>query len=200
MTFFWLIVTGILLIAALFGTRYFLARQKFPNCANCGTPSRFGYSEHAEASKKDITRFCLACLAAKLRDDYGQYNGRALVIEPAANLPCYVFQPKSKWTGSGILKDAEAMLSAMGGTCSRCDGESHFLWQTSKGLVGPNFEEVLSAGPSQTLLLWGNTRPVEVCAGCCVKLIVDAISSKNMSFLEVCSPRTEEGFVIPMAY
>jgi hypothetical protein len=45
----------------------------------------------------DISPLCLNCLRTKLADDYAQFSVRALVIEPAANLPCYVFQPSSKW-------------------------------------------------------------------------------------------------------
>jgi hypothetical protein len=48
-----------------------------------------------------------------LSEDYRGYAARALVIEPAADLPGYVFQPKSKWAGSKLAGDLTTLLANM---------------------------------------------------------------------------------------
>ena len=35
---------------------------------------------------------------------------------------------------------------------------------------------------------------------CCLALIKETIENHNLTFLEVCGPRSEEGVVIPMGY
>lgn len=179
---------------------YFWKRRPPPRCANCGSPSQFGYSEHAESEANQIVRLCFNCLAAKLRDDYDAYAGHALVIEPAADLPCYVFQPKSKWGDTKLGEDLTKILSNRDDACRCCALQARFLWVTSKGLLASNFSEVLSDGISLTLLRWGNDSPLPLCSKCCVESIKKTIESRRLTFLEVCAPRSEDGLVIPMAY
>jgi hypothetical protein len=82
------------LVALLFwAIGNFLLHKKPASCAICGLPSRFGYSIQAESAKEDIASVCLRCLKTKLAADYEKFEARALVIEPALALPCYVFQP-----------------------------------------------------------------------------------------------------------
>ena len=80
-------------------------------CEKLGSPAGFGYSLHAELDRNDISSMCAGCLEAKLATDYAQFDKHALVIEPAANFPCYVFQPSSRWEGSKLMSDARDMLS-----------------------------------------------------------------------------------------
>jgi len=56
---------------------------------------------------------CLNCLLAELASDYEQFDKRALVIEPAANLPCYVSSPSSRWRDNKLKTDARDLLSQM---------------------------------------------------------------------------------------
>jgi len=179
---------------------YFRRGKSKPRCAACGAPSRFGYSKHAESDRNDIVPLCLQCLANKLGNDYQTPGSRALVIEPAANLPCYVFQPIDKWADCKLAQETATMLSKLSGTCRHCERGANFLWSTSKGLLAANCESVFSEGLSQTLLHWGNPEPHAVCAKCCVALIVKTLEKKDLTFLEVCGPHSGIGFVIPMGY
>jgi hypothetical protein len=177
-----------------------LFSRKPASCVNCGSPGGFGYSLHAESDRKDISSMCLNCLKAKLATDYVQFDKRALVIEPAANFPCYVFQPSSRWKDTKLTKDASGMLSAMQNSCHRCGGKASFLWITSQGLKLNNLDELFTKGVAETLFLWGNSQPQPVCCRCSVNLICDTIEKDGLTFAEVCGPRLEDGFVLPIAY
>jgi hypothetical protein len=129
------ILVGILIAAAV---ALYLRNRRSPNiCANCGSPSQFGYSHEAESEIEDIVNLCLPCLVRKLTDDYGRYEGRALVIQPAPGLPCYVFQSSSRWPDSKLAKEVAEMFSATDEACSQC-GSNHYLWISSKGAKSVN--------------------------------------------------------------
>lgn len=169
-------------------------------CVKCGAAAGFGYSLHAESDRDEISSMCLSCLKAKLATDYAQFDKRALVIEPAADLPCYVFQPSSRWNDDKLMRDARDMLSKMQNSCVQCGANANFLWLTSTGLQLDNLDKLFSDGVEDTLFQWGNLPPHPVCARCCVNLICGSIESHHLMFLEVCGPRSEDGFVLPMAY
>ena len=192
------ILIGILIVVAV--APYLRNRQSHKTCANCGSPSQFGYSREAESELKDIINLCFTCLVGKLTHDYDSYEGRALVIQPAAGFPCYVFQASSRWPDSKLAREVADMFSATNEACNRCGSKAHYLWVTSNGLNLSNFEQLMSEGLSQTLLQWGNFRPISLCARCCVNSIVKTIEEHGLSFIEVCSPRSTDGFVTPMAY
>jgi len=148
----------------------FFSRKPAP-CIKCSSPAEFGYSLHAESDRNDISSMCLNCLKTKLGTDYAQFDKRALVIEPAANLPCYVFQPSSNWKDCQLARDTRDMLSRVQGPCGHCGAGANFLWLTSIGLQLENLDELFSKGIEETLLRWGNRPPSTVCARCCVNLI-----------------------------
>jgi hypothetical protein len=192
------ILVGILIAAAV---ALYLRNRRSPNtCANCGSPSQFGYSHEAESETENIVNLCFTCLVRKLADDYGRYEGRALVIQPAPGFPCYVFQSSSRWPDSKLAKEVAEMFSATDEACGQCGSNAQYLLVSSKGLNPSTFAQVLSNGLSETLLRWGNPRPVSLCSRCCVKSIAKAVEEHNLTFLEVCSPRAANGFVIPMGY
>jgi len=195
-----LFAVGAIIIAAVLIVASVGRRSKGEACVSCGAPSRFGYSIRAESDLKDVVRLCLTCLKTKLAADYQRFGARALVIEPTAALPCYVFQPSGKWKGRKLVEEAAALLSKMENSCHRCSGKANFLWLTSKGLQVDNQDRLFAEGVSETLLRWGNLPPFPVCARCCVNLICDGIESRSLTFLEVCGPLSEDGFVLPMAY
>jgi len=170
------------------------------SCVECGSPSEFGYSLHAETDWKDISRMCRNCLRARLATDYLHFDKRALVIEPAANFPCYVFQPSSRWGDNRLVREARDLLSRMQNSCGRCGARANFLWIASSGLQPDKQDEFFSKGIEETLLRWGNRPPNPVCAHCCVSLIFSGIEAHGLTFLEVCGPRSEDGFVVPMGY
>ncbi|PYX63920.1 MAG: hypothetical protein DMG78_31120 [Acidobacteria bacterium] len=194
------IVLAVFLVALVAAALHLLRRRTHAKCSNCSSASQFGYSREAESASADIARLCLACLMAKLSEDYRGYAARALVIEPAGNLPCYVFQPKSKWEGSKLVEDLKTLLANMKDTCRTCGSRANFLWVISNGLLPSTFARVFSEGPSLTLLRWGNDQPFSVCGPCCLALIKKTIENHNLTFLEVCGPRSEDGAVIPMGY
>ena len=196
--FFAVILAGILVAVSV--VLYRRWHQSHGTCANCGSSSQFGYSNEPESKAEDIVKLCFTCLAAKLTDDYEGYESKALVIEPAAGFPCYVFHPKSKWADTKLAKEMTEMFSRTEQTCNQCASNAHYLWVTSNGLNPATFEQVLSNGLSDTLLRWGNARPMSLCGRCCAKSIAKTIKENGLRFLEVCSPRSEEGLVIPMGY
>jgi hypothetical protein len=179
---------------------YLTMHRKTAFCVKCGVPAAFGYSHRAESDNKDIASVCLNCLKAKLAQDYEQFEKRALIVEPAANLPCYVFQPSSKWKDCKLTEEAREMLSKMRDSCSHCGAKATFLWLTSKGLRLERLDELFAEGVSKTLFRWGNNPPQPVCGRCCVDLICSSIEKNGLTFLEVCGPRSEDGFVLAMGY
>lgn len=192
------ILAGIIIAAAF--VVYIRLRQSSGTCANCGSPSQFGYSREPESKTKDILKLCLSCLGAKLKEDFKRYEGRALVVQPAMGFPCYVFQMSSKWADSRLAKEVSEIFSESDKACNRCGSRAQYFRVTSNGLNPSNFEQLLLRGLSETLLRWGNARPISLCAGCCVESITKAIADGGFRFYEVCSPLSGDGFVIPMGY
>lgn len=182
-------------------------RRKSPldrPCSICGGPARYGYSEQAETPLQDLRPMCLDCLAAQQRRDYGAFEGRALVVQPAPGPPVYVFQPVAEWAsnfpGSRIVNDVTRLLEGMNPRCCQCTGDAKFLWVESTGLTERNFGDVLEIGISGTLLK-DNRQPVSFCSQCCVERVSEALAANGNSYIEVCSPRgTGFGFVLPMGY
>ena len=195
-----LVGLGAVVIAVVWLIVYLSRHRKPSTCVNCGTPAGFGYSLRAESDRKDIASVCLNCLKVKLGKDYEEFGKHALVIEPAANLPCYVFQPSSIWKDCKLGEDAARLLSRMQDSCNRCGAKANFLWLTSSGLRPENLDELFAKGVSDTLLHWGNSQPQPVCGGCCVNFICGSIETRRLTFAEVCGPTSEDGFVLPMAY
>jgi hypothetical protein len=194
------IAVAVILVALLAAALYLRKHRTHAKCSTCGAPSQFGYSREAESAAGDIVRLCLACLVARLSDDFRNYAARALVVEPAADLPCYVFQPKSKWVDSKLAADLTTLLAGMEDTCCRCGAHANFLWVTSNGLQPSTIEQFFSEGPSRTLLQWSNAQPISVCGPCCLALIKKTIETRSLTFLEVCGPRSEDGLMLPMGY
>lgn len=173
-------------------------------CSVYGAAARFGYSERAEAPVDEIEPMCFEHLMAKLESDYEAFQGRAVVIEPAAGPPCYVFQPGEEWRtafkDTKIADDVSALIAEMKNACHECGQQAKYVWVGSKGMTEGNFGQVLERGLCTTLLPQ-NPTPVSLCARCCVRRIANALESKRLSYLEVCGPKGgSDGFVVPMGY
>ena len=173
-------------------------------CAVCGAKSSYGYSDHAEEDADKIKPLCLTHMISALENDYQRFQGRVVVIEPAAGPPCYVFQPIEEWKqafkDSKIADDVSSLLAKMDTKCHDCGQLANYLWVESSGLTGDNFGETLDKGVSATLL-HQNPAPISLCPKCCVKRIARALETKHLSYLEVCAPKgNADGFVIPMGY
>jgi hypothetical protein len=174
------------------------------SCSVCAGPARYGYSEQAETELQHLTPMCLGCLTEQLRRDYRAFEGDALVVQPAAGPPVYVFQPVAEWArcfpNSGITSDVTRLVAVMNRTCCQCGSHACFLWIESAGLTERNFGDVLETGVGETLLK-NNPEPVSLCPECCVARICDALAANGNSYIEVCSPRGSGlGFVLPMGY
>lgn len=151
------VIVAAVAIAVSLGAIAYLRRNTKPRpCVNCGDPSRFGFSKEAESSAADIARLCLNCLKPKLADDYARYEARALVVEPNANFPCYVFQPSSRWRNERLMQVTVQLLSKMEPTCHFCGTKSNFLLVTSHGLSEDKQDQISADGISETLLQSGN--------------------------------------------
>ena len=173
-------------------------------CSGCSAPARFGYGRHAEENLQDLAPLCVNCLQARLTVDYREFEGRAVVVQPAPGPPVYVFQPLDDWTEhfprSGIVDDVEVMLGKMNKRCEDCGASANFVWVESQGSARDNFEGVLERGLSATLLK-DNPKPKSLCATCCVGHVVRTLRARDLSYIEFCSPRgSTRGFVLPMGY
>ena len=185
--------------------------RKWPvssTCSVCGAKRldgpQYGYSDHAEEDASKMKPLCREHLIAQLETVYSSYQKRALVIQPASGLPCYVFQPIKEWNDffkdSRIGSDAENLLAGMNPKCQDCGENANYLWVESNGLTGDNFEETLNKGVSETLLN-KNPKPISLCGKHSVQRIAAALEQQNVFYLEVCGPKgTDNGFVVPMGY
>jgi hypothetical protein len=152
-------------------------------CSRGGQQAAHGYSQSAEPEANQIEPLCVARLTQQLHRDYSNFSGHAIVVAPAAGLPCYVFREQ---------RIPPSMLSRIG-TCQDCQSQGRSLWIQSHGLTIENFDDVLKKSPEQTLLTWGNPAAVSLCGTCS--------ATADMEFFEICSPHNaQEGFVLPMAY
>jgi len=172
-------------------------------CARCGAAPQHGYSRKAESAHQDVEPLCAACLLQQLERDYAEYRGRAVVLQPVSDVPCYVFRNREylQWVSPDaqhLDQDVGSLLEQIG-RCSDCGEAAQCMWIESRGLDGKTFEVVLKRGLAKTLLAWGNPPPVSLCGKCAVKRIAEGL--RGFSYAEVCSPRgTDEGVVIPMGY
>jgi hypothetical protein len=206
-----LISAGVLGLVAVAGAVTALVVRRFlrggasrkRTCARCGAAPQHGYSPKAESDHQDIEPLCAACLIKQLEQDYAAYRGRAVVLQPVSDVPCYVFRDREylQW----VSPDAQYLDQDVGhlleqiGKCSACGDAAHCMWIESRGLDGKTFEIVLKRGLAKTLLASGNPAAVSLCGKCTVRRI--AAGLRGVSYTEVCSPHgADEGVVIPMGY
>ena len=119
-------------------------------CSGCGAPATFGYGQQAEEDLQKLKPLCLDCLLARLTVDYREFDGRAVVVQPASGPRVFVFQPLDAWSehfpASGIVADGDVLLDAMSERCEDCEASANFVWVESQGLTGDNFGDVLEQG------------------------------------------------------
>ena len=200
-----LIVLGCIILAWL--VYFFLCRRTkllaTRSCFHCGGESAYGYPEVVRGVKR--TRpICRKCLISQLENDYSNFSGRAVVIQPVSGPPCYAFHSNRDWSksfkGSKIDNDVRSYLLRMDPTCQDCGQRANFLWIGSSGLTKYNFGNVLRKGFEETLLPM-NPHPISLCRRCCVRRIAKELEEKEITYLEILGPRgTEDGFVMPMTH
>src|ERR1035441_10734057 len=144
----WLILLIAAVIAGLGAAVLRLTRKKLANklCAGCGAPAMHGYSKTAESAPEDIVALCVPCLLERLSEDYCTYDGRAVIIQPVAELPCYVFRPKSDWD-ERLRAELDTLLAGLQGHCASCTNPARYLWVNA-----------LDAGPVANLPQMGTTQ------------------------------------------
>ncbi len=173
-------------------------------CRLCGSPAQFGYGQHAEEALEKLEPLCIDCLQRRIGADYGAFKGRAVIVEPAAGPPVYVYQPLPEWKAqfpnSKVAGDVEGLLDRMSSGCEDCGESACFVGVGSLGLTAINFGDVLDQGLAITLLK-NSPPPRSVCSRCCVRRIAESLKRAGPSYIEVCSPSgTANGFVMPMGY
>jgi hypothetical protein len=177
-----------------------LTRKKLANklCAGCGEPAMHGYSKTAESPPEDIVPLCVPCLLGRLDEDYCTYDGRAVVIQPVAELPCYVFRPKSDWDEQ-LRAELDTLLAGLQNQCSSCTNPARYLWVNALE-AGP-VAKLPKMGITHTLLAASGARPISLCARCSVQRIARSFAGQEAGYVEVCGPRGgEDGLVTAIGY
>jgi len=194
----------ILLVAAIIaglGAAFLrLTRRKIENklCARCGSPAVHGYSKTAESAPENIIPLCVPCLVERLDEDYCTYDGRAVVIQPVAELPCYVFRPNSDWD-EPLRAELGTLLAGLQNHCSSCTNLARYLWVNALE-AGP-VANLPKMGITHTLLAAGDSRPISLCARCAVQRIARSFAGQEAGYVEVCGPRgSEDGLVTAIGY
>lgn len=167
-------------------------------CAGCGAPAMHGYSKAAESAPEDIVPLCVPCLLERLDEDYCTYDGRAVVIQPVAELPCYVFRPKSDWDEQ-LRAELDTLLAGLQIHCACCTNPARYLWVNALD-AGP-VANLPQMGITQTLLGPRRARPISLCARCSVQRIGRSLTGQEAGYVEVCGPRgSEDGLVTAIGY
>ena len=160
-------------------------------------PSSHGYSK-AESEANDIVPMCVDCLLRRLDDDYGTYAGHAVVVQPVAELPRYLFRPKADWS-EAVSTDLDFLLARLQTHCHSCGEPARYVWVNALE-PGP-VAKLPELGIQRTLLAGGKAQPVSLCAKCTVKRIGHSLREQEGGYLEICGPRgSEDGAVSGMGY
>ena len=177
-----------------------LTRKKLENkvCAHCGAPAMHGYSKAAESAPEHIVPLCVPCLLERLDEAYCTYDRHAVVIQPVAELPCYVFRPKSDWDEQ-LRAELDTLLAGLQNHCSSCTNPARYLWVNALE-AGP-VAKLPKMGITHTLLATSGARPISLCARCSVQRIARSFAGQEAGYVEVCGPRGgEDGLVTAIGY
>jgi len=196
-----LIVAAVLAVAAAVALKI-TTGKKHPAkvCAECGRPSAHGYSKAAHGYSKtaesgagEVVPLCVDCLMRRLDEDYSTYKGHAIVVQPVAELPCYVFRPSSDWS-EAVRKDLESILIGPSARCQSCGEQAQYAWVNALE-PGP-VAKLPKLGIRQTLLAGAGAHPVPLCAKCAVKRIGHSLSAQEGGYVEICGPQGSEDGVV----
>ncbi len=189
-------------VLALIGAAILRAttRKKHPakSCAQCGKPSSHGYSKAAEPEPTETVPLCVDCLLRRLDEDYCTYDGHAVVVQPVAELPRYVFRAKANWN-EAVRNDVDFLLAGLQTHCHSCGQPARYVWVNALE-PGP-VAKLPELGIQRTLLAGGKAQPVSLCAQCTVKRIGHSLREQEGGYLEICGPRGDaDGVVSGMGY
>ncbi|MFZ0480068.1 MAG: hypothetical protein WAL71_13040 [Terriglobales bacterium] len=173
-------------------------------CSQCGKRSSHGYSRVGEKDRgREIERsetvpLCVDCLLKHLDEDYCTYDGRAVVVQPVAELPCYVFRPKQDW-GEAVKNDLDSILAGLDIRCSSCGNEARYAWVNALE-PGP-VAKLPTEGIRNALLNGARAHPVALCARCTLRRIEHSLRAQEGGYLEICGPYgSDDGVVSGMGY
>jgi len=188
-----LILAAVLALAAAAILR--ITRKKHPSkvCAECGKPSANGYSKTAKSEANEIVPLCVDCLLRRLDEDYTIYDGRAVVVQPVAELPCYVFRPVAEWSET-VRNDVESILAGIEARCHSCGQETRYAWVNALE-PGP-VAKLPDLGIRHTLLTGAGAHAIGLCARCTVTRIGHSLTAQEGGYLEICGPRGSEDGVV----
>ena len=195
------IVLVLAAVLALVGAAILRAttRKKHPakRCAQCGKPSSHGYAK-AEPEPSETAPLCVDCLLRRLDEDYCTYDGRAVVVQPVAELPRYVFLPTADWK-EAVRNDVDFLLAGLQTHCHSCGQPARYVWVNALE-PGP-VAKLPELGIQHTLLAGGKVHPVSLCAQCTVKRIGHSLREQEGGYLEICGPRGDaDGLVSGAGY
>jgi len=196
------IILGVAVLLALIGAAILRAttRKKHPAkcCAQCGKPSSHGYANAAEPEPIKTAPLCVDCLLRRLDEDYCTYDGRAVVVQPVAELPRYVFRPKADWNGA-VREDVDFLLAGLQTHCHSCGQPARYVWVNALE-PGP-VAKLPELGVQRALLAVGKAHPVSLCAKCTVTRIGHSLREQEGGYSEICGPRGDaDGVVSGMGY
>jgi hypothetical protein len=175
-------------------------RRKHPAkaCARCGRPSTHGYAKAAEAEPRETVPVCVDCLLKQLDEDYRAYHGRAVVVQPVPDLPCYVFRPRADWS-EVVRNDLDSILDRLDTQCHSCGRQAQYAWVNAVE-PGP-VAKLPKLGIKSTLLTASNSHPVSLCSKCIVSRISHSLSAQEGGYSEICGPvGGDDGIVIGTGY
>ena len=193
-----LIVAAALAVAAAAALKITMAKKHPAKvCAECGRPSAHGYSKTAESAVGEIVPLCVDCLMQRLGEDYSNYEGRAVVVQPVAELPCYVFRPSSYWS-EAVRRDLDSMLAEVQTRCQSCGEQAQYAWVNA--LEPAPVAKLPKLGIRETLLAGAKAQPTSLCAKCTLRRIGNNLSVQEGGYVEICGPRgSEDGVVSGLA-
>ena len=189
-----LLVVALMVLIGAFVLRA-VTRKRHPAkaCAQCGKPSSHGYSREVEAEAGVITPLCVNCLTRRLSEDYRTFDGRAVVVQPVTDFPCYVFRPMACW-GEAVRTDAELILALLETRFHSFGVEARYAWINA--LESKTVAKLPKLGIKQTLLMQPGAHPVALCAKCTVQRIGRSLREQEGGYLEVSGPRSSEDGVV----
>jgi len=94
-----LIVTGCIILAWLVYS-FFYRRVNLSTrilCFFCGGESEYSYSE-VDKDGRRVRPVCRKCLTSQPENDYSNFSGRAVVIQPVSGPTCYAFHSNRDWS------------------------------------------------------------------------------------------------------
>ena len=141
------------------------------------------------------TALCSACLAVRLTEDLGGYDGRGLMFEPALGPSSLVFHPLADLARSdyaeGDLAAARAALERVRGACEACSSPARFLW------IPASPDACLWGGEWLEGLRDGSLVPSGMfCGTCAASRLARSIDERGLYYDAIVPPGIHDGVML----